>query len=85
MNIDLPTYLTGQKVHAGDRVRYKGETATVVFVSDGETGEFSAGYADYLGHEPGIMLRDDEGGLNFLPEPGEDLELLRPAAASSAA
>lgn len=80
MNIDLPSYLTGQKVHAGDRVRYRGETATVVFVGDGENGEFTGGYEDSLGHEAGIVLRDDQGELNSLTEPGEDLELLHRAS-----
>ena len=76
----MPSYLTGQKVHAGDRVRYKGEAATVVFVTDGEGGEFSGGYEEYFGHEAGIMLHDDNGELNFLSEPGEDLELIRRAS-----
>jgi hypothetical protein len=40
MNANLPHYLTGGAVHAGDRVRYKGTACTVVFVSDGEGGEF---------------------------------------------
>jgi len=29
-------YVTGSEVHAGDRVRYKGESGNIVFVSDGE-------------------------------------------------
>jgi hypothetical protein len=80
MNVDLPQYLTGEKVHAGDRVRYKGEVATVAFVSDGEQGEFSSGYEDYYGQEAGIMLHSDEGELTFLAEPGDDLELMHPAS-----
>jgi len=83
MNADLPHYATGEQVHAGDRVRYKGTTVTVAFVSDGEEGEFSSGYEDYHGHEAGIMLRDDDGELTFLPEPGEDLELVGHASSSS--
>jgi hypothetical protein len=77
MNVDLPHYLTGEEVHAGDRVRYKGEAATVAFVTDGEGGEFSGGYEDYFGEEAGIMLCDDAGELTFLVEPGDDLELIR--------
>ncbi len=77
MQAELPYYLTGGKVHAGDRVRYKGTTATVVFVSDGEEGEFSAGYDDYHGHEAGIMLCDDDGSTTFIAEPTEDLEFVR--------
>ena len=81
MNVDLPHYLTGEKVHARDRVRYQGEAATVAFVSDGEGGEFSSGYEDYFGQEAGIMLRDDEGELIFLAEPGDDLELIHASSA----
>ncbi len=72
----LPHYLTGGEVHAGDRVRYKGTSATIAFVSDGEEGEFSPGYADYHGHEAGIMLCDDDGTTTFILEPGEDLEFV---------
>ncbi len=77
MDANLPHYLTGETVHAGDRIRYKGTSATVAFVSDGETGEFSGGYEEYLGHDAGIMLRDDDGEMTFITEPGEDLELVR--------
>jgi hypothetical protein len=77
MNVDLPHYLTGEKVHAGDRVRYKGTAGNIAFVSDGEEGEFSGGYEDYFGQEAGIMFRDDDGELTFLAEPGDDLELIR--------
>jgi hypothetical protein len=73
----LPHYLNGGEVHAGDRVRYKGASAKVVFVSDGDNGEFAPGYADYLGHEPGIMLcEDEENEMVFISEPDEDLELV---------
>jgi len=77
MNGDLPHYLSGDEVHEGDRVSYKGTMATVVFVTDGETGEFAPGYEDYYGHDPGVMISDDDGELTFLPEPGEDVQLLR--------
>jgi hypothetical protein len=76
MNADLPHYLGGGAIHAGDRVRYRGNAATVAFVSDGDEGEFASGFDDYHGHEAGIMLRDDDGELTFLPEPTEDLEYL---------
>ena len=76
MHVNLPQYLAGGDIHAGDRVRYKENSATVAFVSDGENGEFSSGYADYYGSESGIMLRDDDGEHTFLPEPNEDLEFV---------
>jgi hypothetical protein len=49
----------------------------VVFVSDGDEGEFSSGYEDYHGHEAGIMVCDDDGITTFVPEPNEDLEFVR--------
>ncbi len=76
MHAQLPHYLTGGEVHAGDRVRYKDTAATVVFVTDGEEGEYSPGYADYHGHEAGIMLCDDDGATTFLVEPNEELEFV---------
>ncbi len=76
MNANLPHYLTGGEVHAGDRVRYKGNAANVAFVSDGEEGEFSAGYEDYYGHEAGVMIVDDDGDLTFIGEPDENLEFV---------
>lgn len=70
-------YVNGTEVHAGDRVRYKGEAGSIVFVSDGESGEFLSGYVDYRGCDAGIMFCDDSGELTFLSELNENLELLR--------
>ena len=70
-------YLNGTEVHAGDRVRYKGESGQIVFVSDGEGGEFLSGYKDYHGCDAGIMFCDDSGELTFVSELNENLELLR--------
>ena len=75
----LPLYIGGGEVHAGDRVRYKGVAGHVVFVSDGEDGEFAPGYEDYLGHEAGVMVCDDDGQLNFVGDPDENLEFVRRA------
>jgi hypothetical protein len=76
MNENPALYSSGEEVHAGDRVRYQGTVATVVFVTDGDEGEFAPGYTDYQGHERGIMLCDDDGGLNFLSEANEELEFI---------
>ena len=76
MDAQLPHYLTGGEVRAGDRVRYKGSSAHVLFVSDGDSGDFSPGYDDYRGHEAGIMLSGEEDALTFLREPDEDLEFV---------
>jgi hypothetical protein len=76
MHANLPHYLSGGEVHVGDRVRYKGTSANVVFVTDGDEGEFAPGYEDYYGHEAGLMICDDDGDMTFLPEPTEDLEFV---------
>ncbi len=76
MKSAMQHYFNGDTVHVRDRVRFKGVAATVVFVTDGEEGEFSPGYEDYYGHEAGLMICDDDGDLTFLHEPAEDLELI---------
>lgn len=69
-------YLTGEEVHAGDRVRYNGGYATVVFVSDGEVEEISAGYEDYTGSRRGVVLCDDDGATSNVGEPDERLSFM---------
>jgi len=71
-------YFGGSEVHAGDRVRYQGESGKIVFVSDGDGGEFLSGYEDYHGYDAGIMFCDDAGEMTFVSELNENLELLRP-------
>ena len=66
-------YVTGEEVHAGDRVQYCSNFGTVVFVSDGENYEYSPGYEDYAGSERGLMICDDDGSLNTLSEANEQL------------
>ena len=66
-------YATGEEVHAGDRVQYRANFATVVFVSDGENCEYSQGYEDYAGSDRGLMVCDDDGTLDTLGEPDEQL------------
>ncbi len=69
-------YITGEEVHAGDRVQYKGNYATVVFVNSGGTEEFAPGYEDYAGAEPGIIICDDDGATTSLGMPDEMLEFI---------
>lgn len=69
-------YITGEDVHAGDRVQYRGTFATVVFVSDGETEEFASGYEDYTGSERGIVICDDDGDTTTLGDPDESLSFI---------
>jgi hypothetical protein len=69
--MDTPqmTYLSGEEVHAGDRVVYKDKYGTVVFVSDGDSEEIAPGYEDYAGSERGLMICDDDGELTQLGDP----------------
>lgn len=76
MDGNLPHYLTGGAVHAGDRVRYRGESGRIVVVSDGEGGEFLTGYSDRHGCDAGVMFCSDEGQSTFFSEPTEELELV---------
>jgi len=73
MDSQLLTYMTGEEVHAGDRVQHKGSFATVVVVSDGEHEEFAPGYAEHAGAAPGIMLCDDDGATTSIGYPDEML------------
>jgi hypothetical protein len=76
MESDLLHYLSGEAVHAGDRVQHRGTYATVVFVSNGEAEEFAPGYEDYTGSERGVLLCDDDGATSFIGEPDEMLAFL---------
>ena len=66
-------YSSGEEVHAGDRVQYRGTFATVVVASDGENYEVASGYEDYAGAERGVMVCDDDGTLTTLNEYDEQL------------
>jgi hypothetical protein len=61
-------YITGEEVQLGDRVQYDGTFATVVMVSDGEECQLALGYEDYSGAERGLMICDDDGGLNTIDD-----------------
>jgi hypothetical protein len=76
MNTPLLQYITGEEVHAGDRVQYRDAFGTVVFISDGETEEYSPGYEDNVGRGRGIMIVDDDGASNFIGDPDETLSLI---------
>ena len=69
-------YITGEEVHAGDRVQHKGNYATVVFVSDGESEEFAPGFEEYTGSDRGVMICDDDGGAEHIGEPNEMLTFI---------
>jgi hypothetical protein len=69
-------YISGEEVHAGDRVQHKGEFATVVFVSNGQTEEFVPGYEVHTGQDRGVLLCDDDGSTTFIGEPDEMLAFI---------
>jgi hypothetical protein len=69
-------YITGEMVHAGDRVQYRGDFGTVVFVSDGDLEEFSPGYEDYTGYDRGVLVCNDDGATSLLAEPDEMLSFI---------
>ena len=73
MDSDLLHYTSGEEVHAGDRVQRDGNFATVVFVSNGESEEFTPGYEEYTGYDRGILLCDDDGVTTFMGDPDEML------------
>jgi len=76
MAADLMYYVTGEEIHAGDRVRHRGGFGTVVAVSNGDTAECSPGYFDYSGCQRGIVVCDDDGEVSSLNENEPELEFL---------
>ena len=66
-------YATGEEIHAGDRVQYDGNYATVVFVSDGELEQAAPGFEDFCGSSRGIVLSDDDGVTTEIGDPDEKL------------
>ena len=69
-------YADGEEVHVGDRVLFGGTYATVVAVSDGESGVYSPGYDDWSGMDRGIVVCDDDGATTTLPDGDERLQLV---------
>ncbi len=69
-------YISGEPVHAGDRVQFRGTYATVVFVTDGASEEFEPGYEEYTGSERGLIICDDDGNTETIREPDEQLVFL---------
>lgn len=76
MDSDLLHYITGEEIHAGDRVQRNGVFATVVFVSNGETEEFAPGYEDHSGTDRGVVLCDDDGAVESIGEPDDLLAFI---------
>ena len=69
-------YESGDEIHVGDRVRYAGDTGTIVFVID--RGEYSPEFPerDWSHYGSGFMIRTPKFALVMLDKADEDLELL---------
>lgn len=76
MDNPLLYYLSGEEVHAGDRVQLNGTYGRIVFVSDGDNNEIAPGYEDYVGSDRGVVLCDDDGALTYLSDLDGRLEFL---------
>ena len=69
-------YESGDEIHVGDRVRYAGDTGTIVFVID--RGEYSPEFPepDWSHYGSGFMIQTPKFALVMLDKADEDLELL---------
>ncbi len=73
MNSEPVMYSSGEEVHAGDRVLYRGNYGRVVFVTDGDNSEALPGYEDYSGYDRGIVISDDDGAIDSVSETSDQL------------
>ncbi len=71
MESGLLYYTTGEEIHIGDRVQYRGIYANVVVVSTGDTYELAPGYEGEAGTDRGVMVCDDDGIVSALND-GDD-------------
>jgi hypothetical protein len=69
-------YLTGDEIHAGDRVQHGDTFATVVFAGDGTDEELAPGYEDLTGSDRGVIICDDDGDVVSIGEPDDRLSLI---------
>jgi hypothetical protein len=76
MSTPLLQYISGEEVHAGDRIQFKELYGTVVFVNHGESEESQPGYEDNSGREPGVVICDDDGETSDVGLPNEYLSFL---------
>lgn len=76
MDAENVNYSTGEVVHAGDRVQYRGTFAKVVFVTDGDESECWPGYENYSGYDRGVVICDDDDTTSVLNETNEELVLV---------
>jgi len=69
-------YESGDEIHVGDRIRYAGDTGTIVFVID--RAEYSPEFPerDWSHYGSGFMIQTPKFALVMLGKADEDLELL---------
>jgi hypothetical protein len=69
-------YCSGDEIHVSDRVRYAGDTGTIVFVIDRR--EYSPGYPEsaWSQYGTGFMIETPAYTRVMLEKADEDLELL---------
>jgi hypothetical protein len=80
MDSERVNYSTGDPVHVGDRVQYRGTFAKVVFVTDGDESETWPGYEGYSGYDRGLVICDDDDTTTVLNETDEELVLVSRAS-----
>ena len=73
-------YYSGEEIHIGDRVKYGGQPATVVFVIDREEWPADESVESRswwrAEHRSGFMFISDTGARFLLPDPDEDLDFV---------
>jgi hypothetical protein len=79
MNSEQLFYLSGEVVHAGDRIQYDTIYGTVVFVNHGDSEESLPGYEDNTGADPGVVICDDDGETTAVGYPSERLTFIERA------
>jgi hypothetical protein len=69
-------YLTGEEIHAGDRVLFGGHPVTIVAVIG--RGEYASEFVaeDWSDHERGFVMRTDDGQLYMYEYADEDVKLV---------
>ena len=72
-------YFSGQEIHIEDRVIYAGQSGHIAFVID--NSEYSEEFPEehWSDYKTGFMIKFENGGLLFLNEADEDLDLVTQA------
>jgi len=83
-SLDL-NYVTGEEIHAGDRVSFGGHPALVVAVIG--RGEYTPPFIadDWADYRRGFLLRTDDGQLYMYDYADEDIRFLSRTVASDSA